>query len=160
MRKHRTRKKPDPDYVALEICHESVDVCTAVYVLVLSYSKRLRYVTLRFIHCWVYTSTTVNNTFTLRYVTLQTRFIHSYIFSKLSCFVTFRYVTLRLVLKAPTEPASLLAAWKGVLTDTSGAEEGEGRARRWEGQVRPKTRLRVSPCSPENVDWRIDRRTV
>lgn len=38
-------------------------------------------------------------------------------------------------LKAPTQPASLLASWKDVLTDTSGAVEGEGRARRWEGQV-------------------------
>eukprot|EP00904_Undaria_pinnatifida_P011496 jgi/Undpi1/7477/HiC_scaffold_22.g09950.m1 len=38
-------------------------------------------------------------------------------------------------LQAPTEPANLLASWKDVLTDTSGAEEGEGRARRWEGQA-------------------------
>ncbi|CAM9450611.1 unnamed protein product, partial [Ectocarpus fasciculatus] len=38
-------------------------------------------------------------------------------------------------LQAPTEPARLLASWKDVLTDTSGAVEGEGRARRWEGQA-------------------------
>ncbi|CAM9593985.1 unnamed protein product, partial [Laminaria digitata] len=36
---------------------------------------------------------------------------------------------------APTEPAILLASWKDVLTDTSDAVEGEGRARRWEGQA-------------------------
>ena len=40
-------------------------------------------------------------------------------------------------LQAPTEPAILLASWKEVLTDTSDAVEGEGRARRWEGQVSP-----------------------
>lgn len=124
-------KKPDPNDVAVEILprvcrfiHCRVCIYTAVYVLILVKTATLRYVTTRFIHFRTFCQ---------------------------NCHVSLRYVTLRRVLEAPTEPASLLAAWKDVLTDTSGAEEGEGRARRWEGQVRPKNEVYPHHHALQNI---------
>lgn len=87
------------------------------------------------------TSCTTSNFFLLYF----SRSFFFVAYTRLSFRLRLLVCTFLFTLQAPTEPAILLASWKEVLTDTSDADEGEGRARRWEGQVR---RPPVPPSTP------------